>query len=54
VGLGADVSLGRGLAMRLLAKDYIGKFNFQDATGLGINGDVAHNFALSAGLRFDF
>ena len=36
------------------AKDYIGKFNFQDATGLGISGNTAHNFALSAGLRFDF
>ena len=54
VGVGADLTLGRGLALRVLAKDYIGKFNFQDATGLGINGDVAHNFALSAGLRFDF
>jgi outer membrane protein with beta-barrel domain len=54
VGVGADFSLGRGLAMRLLAKDYIGKFNFQDATGLGITGNTAHNVALSAGLRFDF
>ena len=54
VGVGADISLGRGLAMRLLAKDYIGKFNFQDATGLGITGNTAHNLALSAGLRFDF
>jgi len=54
VGLGADFSLGRGVALRVLAKDYIGKFNFQDATGFGINGNTAHNIALSAGLRFDF
>jgi hypothetical protein len=54
VGVGADFSLSRGLAMRLLAKDYIGKFNFQDATGLGVTGNTAHNIALSAGLRFDF
>ncbi len=54
VGLGADVTLARGMAVRLLAKDYIGKFNFQDATGLGLNGDVSHNLAFSAGLRFDF
>jgi hypothetical protein len=54
VGVGADLALGRGLALRVLAKDYIGKFNFQDATGLGINGETAHNFALSAGMRFDF
>lgn len=54
VGLGADFTLGRGMALRVLAKDYIGKFNFQDATGLGITGNTAHNIGLSAGLRFDF
>jgi hypothetical protein len=54
VGAGADFTIGRGMALRVLAKDYIGKFNFQDATGLGINGSTAHNIALTAGLRFDF
>jgi hypothetical protein len=54
IGAGADFALGHGLALRLLAKDYIGKFNFQDATGLGINGSTANNIALTAGLRFDF
>ncbi|MFI5228283.1 MAG: outer membrane beta-barrel protein [Gemmatimonadales bacterium] len=54
VGVGADFSLGRGVALRLLAKDYIGKFNFQDATGFGINGSTANNIALTAGLRLDF
>jgi len=54
VGLGADFSLGRGVALRLLAKDYIGKFDFQDATGFGVNGSTANNIALTAGLRLDF
>jgi len=54
VGVGADIAISRGMALRVLAKDYIGKFNFQDATGLGINGQTAHNFALTAGMRFDF
>src|SRR5262249_19723990 len=54
VGVGADYTISRGIALRFLAKDYIGKFNFQDATGLGISGNTAHNWALSAGLRFDF
>ena len=54
VGVGADFTLGRGMALRVLGKDYIGKFNFKDATGLGINGETAHNFAFTAGLRFDF
>jgi Outer membrane protein beta-barrel domain len=54
VGGGVDVTLGKGLAMRLLARDFIGKFNFKDATGLGIDGETAHNWAFTAGLRFDF
>ncbi len=54
LGLGADFSLSKGMALRVLAKDYIGKFNFQDATGLGISGQTAHNIAFSAGLRLDF
>jgi hypothetical protein len=54
VGVGADFTISHGMAFRLLVKDYIGKFNFQDATGLGITGETAHNFALTAGLRFDF
>jgi hypothetical protein len=54
VGVGADLAVTRGVALRLMAKDYIGQFNFQDATGIGLTGQTAHNFALTAGLRFDF
>ena len=54
VGLGADVSLGQSMGLRLMAKDYFGKFNFQDATQLDVQGQMAHNWALSAGLRFNF
>jgi hypothetical protein len=54
VGVGADFAVGRGMAVRFLAKDYIGKFDFKDATGLGISGETAHNWAFSAGMRFDF
>jgi hypothetical protein len=54
VGAGADFVVGRGVALRLMVKDYIGQFNFQDATGLGITGQTAHNFALTGGLKFDF
>ncbi|MEO7085575.1 MAG: outer membrane beta-barrel protein [Gemmatimonadaceae bacterium] len=54
VGVGADFAVGNGLSLRVMAKDYIGKFNFQDATGLGISGETAHNFAFSAGLRLNF
>ncbi|HEV8235240.1 MAG TPA: outer membrane beta-barrel protein [Gemmatimonadaceae bacterium] len=54
VGLGADLGLGQSMGLRLMAKDYIGKFNFQDATQLDLQGQTAHNWALSAGLRFNF
>jgi hypothetical protein len=54
VGLGADLGLGQSMGLRLMAKDYIGKFNFQDATQLDVQGQTAHNWALSAGLRFNF
>ena len=54
VGVGADVGLGQSVGLRLMAKDYIGKFNFQGATQLDVQGQTAHNWALSAGLRFNF
>lgn len=54
VGVGADIAMGRGLALRLLAKDYIGKFNFKDAVGFDVGGSTAHNIGVTAGLRFDF
>lgn len=54
VGVGADIGLGQNLGLRVMAKDYIGKFDFQDATSLDVQGQTAQNWALSAGLRFDF
>ncbi|MES2176232.1 MAG: outer membrane beta-barrel protein [Gemmatimonadota bacterium] len=54
IGVGADVAIGRGVGLRLMAKDYIGKFNFQDATSFDFNGETTHNYTLSAGLRFSF
>ena len=53
--MGADVAIGRGLGIRLMAKDYFGKFNFQEATSFDIGGDgVTQNYAFSAGVRFSF
>lgn len=54
VGIGADLGIGQNIGLRLMAKDYFGKFNFQDATSLDVQGQTAHNWALSAGLRFNF
>jgi hypothetical protein len=54
VGVGADVALGRGMALRLLAKDYFGKFDFQQATSFDVSSRLAHNLAFTAGVRLDF
>ncbi len=53
-GVGADLMLGRSIGLRLLAKDYIGKFDVQEASGLDAEGKLGHNVALSVGLKLGF
>lgn len=52
--IGADVMLGRTVGVRLLAKDYVGRFDVQEATGFDADGRIGHNVALSVGLRLGF
>ncbi len=54
LGVGADIGLGTGMSLRMMARDYIGKFNFQDATSLDISGGTSSNYAVSAGVRLSF
>jgi len=54
VGLGADLTINKDFGIRLMAKDYIGKFDVKDATSLDISGQTANNFAFSAGVRVSF
>ena len=54
VGLGADIALGPNLGLRLLARDYIGRFDIEEATGIGTKADISHNVALSAGVSLAF
>jgi hypothetical protein len=53
-GAGVDFTLGKGFGARLMVKDYIGRFDAEDGTGLPIRGDVTHNVAGSLGLRLSF
>lgn len=53
-GIGADVPLTQNLGLRLFAKDYIGKFDVNEATGLDYEAKTSHNIALSAGLKLEF
>jgi hypothetical protein len=54
IGLGADLGLGRGVGLRLMAKDYIGQFNAQDATTFNVSTNTTQSFLFSAGLKFSF
>ena len=53
-GLGADIALGSGVSLRVLAKDYIGKFDVQQATSLDVQGTTSHNIGVSGGLKVEF
>lgn len=53
-GVGVDVGLTQGFALRVQAKDWIGRFNSEDAIGVRVQGNLAHNWALSAGVRLGF
>ena len=54
VGLGADIAITPEIGVRLMAKDYIGKFDFKDATSFAFTGETANSFAFSVGARFSF
>jgi hypothetical protein len=58
VGGGVDIPFSSNLALRISAKDYIGKINFSDALGEAIGGridsKISNNFAITGGLRFSF
>ena len=53
-GLGADVALSDGIALRLMAKDYMGRFDTEEATGLAADASFSHNVALSGGITLTF
>jgi len=52
--IGVDLGLTPGLGLRVQAKDWIGRFNSEDAVGFRAEGNLAHNWALTAGARISF
>ncbi|MGZ8379118.1 MAG: outer membrane beta-barrel protein [Gemmatirosa sp.] len=54
VGAGVDLAFGRSTALRIGVRDYIAKWRSEEVLGVRASGDVSHNFAASAGLRFSF
>jgi len=53
-GVGVDVGVSDGLLVRVQAKDWIGRFNSEDAIGFRAEGNLAHNWALTAGVKLRF
>jgi hypothetical protein len=53
-GVGADVPIASNISLRLLARDYIGKFDVNEATGIDYEAKTSHNIGLSAGLKLSF
>jgi hypothetical protein len=53
-GGGVDVRLSPNFGVRLMAKDYLGKFDFKEATSFDLNGKTTNNVALSLGVNFGF
>jgi hypothetical protein len=54
LGAGIDIPLGANAGVKVMGRDYIGKFDFQEAVLFNVDGDTMHNVALSAGLRLSF
>jgi opacity protein-like surface antigen len=53
-GGGLDVRFTPNLGMRLMAKDYLGKFDFKEATSFDLKGKTTNNVALTVGLNLGF
>ncbi|HZK79009.1 MAG TPA: hypothetical protein VFC35_08875 [Gemmatimonadaceae bacterium] len=53
-GIGADLPLAQNIGLRVMAKDYIGKFDVNEATSLDYTAKSSNNVALSVGLKLGF
>lgn len=53
-GVGVDVGVSKGFALRIQAKDWMGKFDTKEAVGFKSNTNLAHNWALTAGVKLAF
>lgn len=53
-GGGFDVRLAPNFGLRLMAKDYLGKFDFKEVTGFDLNEKMTNNVALTLGVNVGF
>lgn len=51
IGGGVDMEFAPGVGLQLMAKDYIGKFDAQEATAIDVETKTTHNWSVTAGVR---
>jgi hypothetical protein len=51
LGGGVDIQVAPRLGLQVMAKDYIGKFDAQEAAAIDVDTKTTHNWVLSAGVR---
>lgn len=54
VGAGGDLDILPGLGVRILVKDYIGKFDVREATGFDVDTRTMHDWGFSVGVNPSF
>ena len=54
VGAGADMEIVPGLGVRILVKDYIGKFDIREATGFDVKTKTMNDWGFSLGVNLSF
>ena len=53
-GVGVDYQVTPALGVRLMAKDYVGKFDVGPLSALGVDSKLSHNLAFSIGVNLGF
>ena len=54
VGIGGDLEVLPGLGVRILVKDYIGKFDVREATGFDVESRTMNDWGFSLGVNLSF
>lgn len=53
-GGGVDLQVSKGIGLRAMAKDYVGRFDLRDVTRLDLETRRTHNWAFTLGLNVGF
>lgn len=54
VGAGVDLQFSRNVGLRIMARDYISRFDTREAIGFEVGNSMKHNWGITAGLKLGF